>query len=119
MVSLGLANSRMKDFYDVRSLSRDFSFDGALLSEGIRKTFERRKTTVPTDPPLVFTKEFFDDGDKKRQWEAFCNKNRNFVPPITLGQVCHEIGSFMIPLLHGLAGKGDIPARWERGAWVG
>jgi len=119
MVSLGLAKSRMKDFHDVRSLSCDFEFDGALLSEAIRKTFERRKTTVPTDTTLIFTAEFFDNGDKKRQWEAFLNKNRNFVPPITLQQVCHEIGAFVVPLLHGLAGKRDVPARWERGAWVG
>jgi len=45
MVSLGMTNSRMKDFHDVRILSRDFGFDGALLCEAIRKTFERRKTT--------------------------------------------------------------------------
>lgn len=119
MVSLGLANSRMKDFHDVRILSCDFAFDGASLAEAIRKTFERRETALPTDAPLVFTTEFFDNGDKKRQWKAFCNKNRNFVPPIALEQVCREISSFLVPLLHGLAGKKTMPTRWERGAWVG
>jgi hypothetical protein len=34
MVSLGLANSRMKDFYDVRRLSRDFSFEAHLFPGG-------------------------------------------------------------------------------------
>jgi hypothetical protein len=38
MVSLGLANTRMKDFYDVRSLSRDFPVEAASLSEAIKKT---------------------------------------------------------------------------------
>jgi hypothetical protein len=67
MVSLGLANSRMKDFYDIWSLSREFSFDGASLSEAIRKTFARRGTGFPTAMPVVFTQEFFDDANKQRQ----------------------------------------------------
>ena len=32
MVKLGLANSRMKDFYDIWLLSQQFDFDGAILS---------------------------------------------------------------------------------------
>jgi hypothetical protein len=119
MVSLGMTNSRMKDFHDVRTLSRDFAFDGALLCEAIRKTFERRKTTLPSDTLVIFTAEFFDDENKKRQWDAFRNKNRDFVPRITLKQVCYEIGSFLDPLLRGLAGKDTVPTKWERGAWVG
>jgi len=41
MISLGLANSRMKDFYDIGSLSRDFPFEGASLSEAIKNTSRR------------------------------------------------------------------------------
>jgi predicted nucleotidyltransferase component of viral defense system len=48
MVQLGMANSRMKDFYDVAVLARDFDFDGALLARAMRATFERRKTPLPT-----------------------------------------------------------------------
>jgi predicted nucleotidyltransferase component of viral defense system len=48
MVQLGIANSRMKDFYDIVVLSRMFEFDGQLLVQAIRATFERRKTP-PSD----------------------------------------------------------------------
>jgi len=118
MVSLGLANSRMKDFHDVRTLSRDFSFKGEPLSQAIRKTFERRGTALPQDAPLVFTAAFFDNRDKKKQWTAFVNKNRNYIPESSLEQVCGEIGAFLIPLLEGLSGQRKMPSKWEQGAWV-
>lgn len=44
MVKLGIANSRMKDFYDMEVLSRTFSFGGKSLREAIHNTFERRGT---------------------------------------------------------------------------
>ena len=47
MVKLGVLNSRMKDFYDIWLLSRQFDFAGAKLAEAIRLTFERRETAVP------------------------------------------------------------------------
>jgi hypothetical protein len=118
MVSLGLANSRMKDLHDVRSLAHDFEFEGGSLSNAIKKTFARRETALPTETILVFTAEFFDDADKKKQWAAFCNKNRNYVPEISLAQVCGDIATFLLPVVHGLNGQGPIPKKWERGAWA-
>lgn len=46
MVKLGLANTRMKDFYDVWLLAQEMSFDGAILSAAIAATFERRNTEL-------------------------------------------------------------------------
>ena len=43
MVMLGIANSRMKDFYDLWVLARQFEFQGPLLCQAIRATFERRR----------------------------------------------------------------------------
>lgn len=42
MVKLGLANSRMKDFYDVWLLSRLFSFQGNILRKALENTFIRK-----------------------------------------------------------------------------
>jgi hypothetical protein len=47
MVKLGIANSRMKDFYDMEVLCRTFSFDGKSLRDAIRNTFKRRGTELP------------------------------------------------------------------------
>jgi predicted nucleotidyltransferase component of viral defense system len=74
MVQLGMANSRMKDFYDVRILARDFDFSGDLLTRAIRATFERRKTPLPANLPVALTEAFTDDATKKTQWSGFVRK---------------------------------------------
>jgi hypothetical protein len=65
MVHLGLANSRMKDFYDLVILSRMFEFDGALLVRAMRATFDRRKTPLPSGLPIALTQAFTADAMKK------------------------------------------------------
>ncbi len=74
MVQLGMANSRMKDFYDVAVLGRIFDFDGTLLARAIRATFERRKTPLPVTVPVALTAEFAEDSTKKTQWSGFTRK---------------------------------------------
>lgn len=49
MVDLGMANSRMKDFYDLWYLSEHFGFEGEPLAEALRRTFEQRRTPLPTE----------------------------------------------------------------------
>ena len=75
MITLGMANSRMKDFFDVYKLSREFEFDGKVLMEAIGSTFARRKTEIPDQMPLAFTEEFSKDSNKNIQWKAFLRKN--------------------------------------------
>jgi len=53
MVKLGIVNSRMKDFYDIWVLSRQFDFDGHVLAMAIRKTFENRRTDIPSQPTVL------------------------------------------------------------------
>ncbi len=65
MVTLGLANSRMKDFFDVWLLSRLFEFEGVLLSEAIHNTFTRRSTPLPEGRPFAFTNDFRKDARKQ------------------------------------------------------
>ena len=47
MVKLGILNSRMKDFFDIWTLSREFSFDGSTLSKAVKTTFENAGHTCP------------------------------------------------------------------------
>jgi predicted nucleotidyltransferase component of viral defense system len=68
MVKLGELNSRMKDFYDIWMLARQFDFDSASLVEAIRKTFTRRQTDLPASIAAL-SKEFGEA--KQAQWNAF------------------------------------------------
>ena len=47
MVMLGIGNSRMKDFYDLWFLARQFAFEGEALCKAIKGTFDRRGTPLP------------------------------------------------------------------------
>jgi len=76
MVMLGMANSRMKDFYDLAVIARRTELDGATLAGAIAATFARRSTALPTVRPVALTSQFSEDETKRRQWQAFLNKNR-------------------------------------------
>ena len=97
MVALGIANSRMKDFYDVWTLARQFEFDGDLLRSAIRATFERRQTPIPTTPPLALTADFADDRSKAIQWNAFLKKGKLVETPPPFTEVVELLHKFLMP----------------------
>lgn len=96
MVNLGRANSRMKDFYDVWLLSKVYEFDEARLAKAIAATFERRRTTIPSDVPDALTPEFARDASKRRQWEAFIRELR--ASPGSLETVVSDLAAFLMPM---------------------
>ena len=67
LVSLGIANSRMKDLYDLRALAREGRTKAPLLAKAIAATFARRKTALPEGVPLGLSDAFAQDALKKRQ----------------------------------------------------
>jgi hypothetical protein len=95
IVLLGRANSRMKDFYDIWLLSQSFDFAGDRLAHAIRATFERRKTTIPADPPDGLTQDFAVDPTKTAQWEAF--KRDLGADPGALNAICATLADFLMP----------------------
>ncbi len=94
MVVLGIANSRMKDFFDIWTFASTQRFAISRLSNSIRSTFERRRTALPEATPFALTDEFLLDGVKRTQWTAFLRRLgiRN-VPTLD------AIGPLLIPFL--------------------
>jgi predicted nucleotidyltransferase component of viral defense system len=68
MMVLGIANSRMKDFFDVWTLASTYNFEMDALSRAVRSTFDRRRAELPRGTPLALTSEFLEDPSKKLQW---------------------------------------------------
>ena len=95
MVMLGLANSRMKDFYDVWILSRSYEFDDDRLSRAIAATFERRGTAIPLEAPVALTQAFAFDSSKQRQWAAFVRDLAIGIP--ALEAVIADLAGFLMP----------------------
>ena len=94
---LGLANSRMKDFFDLDWLCRNREFDLAILREAVRNTFARRGTTMPKRMPVALTPEFASDPGKLTQWSAFLRKND--LKADSLGAVIQRLAEFLGPVL--------------------
>src|SRR5690606_9574536 len=97
LVMLGMANSRMMDFYDIWTLARRFEFSGPVLCAAIRATFERRKTNLPEQPPLALTAEFTDDSQKLTQWRAFVRKGKLDATGTELSTMAENLQAFLMP----------------------
>ena len=105
MVVLGIANSRMKDFYDLWILARQFEFEGPVLCDAIRATFQRRRTAIPSAAPLALSPDFSRDPRKLVQWRAFLGKGKLDPGSTALGEVVEALARFLLPVIVAIAGK--------------
>lgn len=115
IVELDMANSRMKDFHDIWVLARNLDFEGERLSEAIRRTFARRKTTLPKTMPTAFTPEFYENKMKQTQWRAFLNKGLATDEGIPLADVTMLLHSFLTPPTEALISGQAFKTRWTLG----
>jgi Nucleotidyl transferase AbiEii toxin, Type IV TA system len=113
MVKLGIANSRMKDFHDLDTLSSTFEFDGKTLAEAIRATFGKRQTELPTTGvPLAFTLEFYEDQNKVKQWRAYVNKNKPYVAQAELKDIADRLRAFLVPVIRSVQKSRVFHGSW-------
>jgi hypothetical protein len=115
MVKLGVANSRMKDYYDIWALSREFDFDGAQLSDAIRATFRRRKTVLPADFPVALSSDFSGNASKQHQWGAFIKRGRLRISEGDLEKVVETIRGFLGPAVAAARSGSELNAVWPKG----
>lgn len=73
ILSLMEFSSRMKDYYDIYYLANKFDFDGATLTEALRKTFENRGHTFTVEQ-FEQVMSFDDDAAMQKKWKAFIRK---------------------------------------------
>lgn len=120
MVMLGIANSRMKDFYDIKTIACTMKLDGHILFGAIKATFERRKTDIKRQSLYVFSNEFKKDKGKQTQWAAFINKNE-LDNGIDFSEVVGEIEQFLEPVYQAIAEHRDYNHQWlaEDFKWIG
>lgn len=118
MVALGIANSRMKDFYDVWTLAQRFAFSGPDLASAIRATFERRKTALPDQAPLALTPEFAEDSQKLVQWQAFLRRANLDAQRAELPMIAEDLRAFLMPPTAALVASNAFEMNWApNGPW--
>jgi len=117
MAKLGALNSRMKDFFDIWLLSRQFDFEGDRLAAAIEKTFSTRGTDIQSEP-IALTNSFAEDPAKVAQWRGFIRKNRLTNIPQDFVDVIEAIAVFLGPVAKTLAAKKPFEATWKAsGPW--
>jgi predicted nucleotidyltransferase component of viral defense system len=118
LVTLGMANSRMKDFYDLWVMARDFEFQGESLATAIGNTFARRRTELPESTPTGLGSTFAGDQQKNIQWKAFLSQVSGDGKEPTLSEVCVRLAEFLGPPTGAARRAVRFDATWrEGGPW--
>jgi hypothetical protein len=110
MTVLGMANSRMKDFYDIWMLITNFEFDGMVIQTAIERTFQNRSTELPDERHIVFSEEFAES--KRDQWNAFSRKLRE-ENAAAINQIVATMRDFFFPVLHASQQGTVFKKKWK------
>lgn len=117
MVKLGQLNSRIRDFFDIWLLARQFDFDGRSLADAVQRTFANRGTAIHAEP-VALTHEFASNATKQTQWSGFCRKSRIEFAPETLQGVCDAIAQFIKPVAAAVQADQPFDDQWQApGPW--
>lgn len=113
LTSLGMQNSRMKDFFDLWVLAKHSDFDGRILVQAVAATFERRRTPIPDGIPIGLSDEFINDEQKIKQWQAFLRKNSIDAMPLEV--VIADLREFLLPVIKSVASNNEHGDQWQAG----
>jgi predicted nucleotidyltransferase component of viral defense system len=114
LVVLGIANTRMKDLYDLWSLAQRFEFDAGRLADSIAATFERRRTDVPNELPVGLSPAFAGDAEKIAQWRAFVRRTGATSAP-ELADAIARLRAFLMPAMGRARTRDGNAERWSAG----
>ncbi len=118
MVKLGAINSRMKDFYDIWIISRQFDFKGERLRKALKRTFIQRNSELPKSSKL-FAEEFYDEeSDRQVMWKSFLTKNQINSAPEKLALVVKKINDFLTSPVKSILNNKEFDYHWNSpGPW--
>lgn len=100
IVTLGLVNSRLKDYYDMWMLAEAETISPEHLIDAVSATFGRRETIIPDRPPVGLTDEFCNQESTKRMWNSFHARlaQSGVRAPEKLQDVVNSINRLMQPV---------------------
>lgn len=112
IVRHGLANTRLKDFYDLEAISRKFAFQGETLSQAIANTFQSRGRSLPQEVPVGLTVKYTTDPEKLRIWREFYIKAQIREVPKPLAEVAENIQRFVMPVCPAITTGQRFNQQW-------
>lgn len=110
IVSLGDANSRYKDFYDIYMLAGRYDIDGMELSESMRETFAHRGTGF--EDMYALTDAFSESKIHQSRWRAFLNKKKAMVN-VEFKTVIVLLRTFLLPVVDSIVEGREYLLKWN------
>jgi predicted nucleotidyltransferase component of viral defense system len=115
MVRFGAVTSRMKDFYDLWAIATMFGFEGPVLAEAIRATFERRQTVLPEETPDALSPEFAEGLTNQTRWRGFLGRTAIAMAPEPFPAVLTKVRGFVLPPTQSVARGESFEGAWPPG----
>lgn len=109
IVSLGITNSRYKDFYDLCTIPERESLDGKFLKEAIVETFRNRKTKF--DIIAAFEDDFTEDYSRQQRWRGFL-KTKKVSYERSFKSAINDVKSFLIPVIDAIKSEKPFNYHW-------
>ena len=109
-VSLGLANGRYKDFYDIYVLSENYDLDGEELRNAIKETFVHRGTSF--DDIVAFELEFIEDTVRQNRWNSFIKKKKAMVK-VDFAEAIEQSTRLLMPIVESINKNEDFRLKWS------
>lgn len=94
---LGMANSRLKDYLDLKVLLEREELDDDTLVRAVAATYSRRGMAVPVQLPIGLSDEFAGDASRQALWRAFLRKNE--LPQTPLPGIVQALRERLGPIL--------------------
>ena len=110
-VSLGLANSRYKDFYDIYVLATKYDIDGKMLQGAISETFEHRETYL--GDIVAFENGFAADVMRQNRWKAFIKKKKAMLR-IDLQETLDVVRNLLSPIVEAIEDEREFSDEWKK-----
>jgi len=112
VMTKGLTNSRLKDYYDLWLLSETHHFVGSELAAAIGATFASRETLLLPEVPPGLTEAFYANPGAQNRWRSFLATKR-IEAPTDLADACEAIVAFIMPPAIAAAAGSPYSSIWD------
>ncbi len=110
IVSLGLINSRYKDFYDIFIISKLRYIDGNELKRAIIETFSNRNTSL--NDIVAFNDEYMNNKTNKNRWISFVSK-KQINDKISFEFIVLYCKNFLKPIVDSIKENSSFDYCWD------
>lgn len=116
-VSLGLANGRYKDFYDIYVLSVNYELDGNELRNAIIETFSHRATGF--EDIAAFEPDFTEDPVRQGRWNSFIKRKKSMIK-VEFAEAIAQSRKLLMPIVESIVKNKEFNQKWNsnRKEWV-